>query len=260
VAGMDSETTEKLAQLYSVVAGDIFRAKSIKVAEAAKVIENTQRDLNIALMNELAIIFKKIGVSIWDVLDASYTKWNFGRYKPGMVGGHCIPVDPYYLVYKAQELGYHPQVILAGRGVNDNMPRYIVEMMQDALNNEKKTMKESRILIMGLTFKENVKDTRTSPAKDMINELKKHGAEVLAYDPLADSEDINEEFGIKSIKDPYSLSGIDGIIFTVSHNNFSKIDFARLKKATKGNTILIDVRAFLDKAKLDKLGYTYLTL
>ncbi|MEM2960504.1 MAG: nucleotide sugar dehydrogenase [Candidatus Bathyarchaeia archaeon] len=260
VAGMDQETTEKLAQLYGLVAKDIFRAKSIKVAEAAKVIENTQRDLNIALMNELAIIFRKMGISIWDVLDASYTKWNFGRYKPGMVGGHCIPVDPYYLVYKAQEIGYHPQVILAGRGVNDSMPKYIVEMLQDALNDMGKTIKSSRILIMGLTFKENVKDIRTSPAKDLINELTKRGADVFAYDPLAERNDVKKDFGIESIKDPYSLSGIDGIIFTVSHDEFDKIDFAKLKKATRDNPVIIDVRAFLDEEKLRKIGYTYLTL
>ncbi|MDZ4230426.1 MAG: nucleotide sugar dehydrogenase, partial [Dehalococcoidales bacterium] len=165
VSGMDEETTELVARLYGKVTSHIFKAKNIKTAEAAKVIENIQRDLNIALMNELSLIFDKLGLNTKDVLDAATTKWNFHKYSPGLVGGHCIPVDPYYLVYKAKELGYHPQVILAGRAINDNMPGHVAGMVIKALNNAGKVIKGSRILIMGLTYKANVADTRETPAK-----------------------------------------------------------------------------------------------
>jgi UDPglucose 6-dehydrogenase/UDP-N-acetyl-D-galactosamine dehydrogenase len=170
VAGMNDETTETLAELYGLIT-NVYKAKDIKTAEAAKVIENIQRDLNIALMNELAIIFHKMHLDTKSVLEAAATKWNFHPYKPGLVGGHCIPVDPYYLVYKAKELGYHPQVILAGRAINDYMPKHVAEMAIKGLNEVGKVIKGSKVLIMGLTYKENVPDTRESPVKEMVKEL-----------------------------------------------------------------------------------------
>ena len=177
VAGMDDETTEILAELYGLIT-NVYKAKDIKTAEAAKVIENIQRDLNIALMNELAIIFHKMGLDTKAVLEAASTKWNFHRYSPGLVGGHCIPVDPYYLVYKAKELGYHPQVILAGRAINDYMPKHVAEMAIKGLNEVGKVIKGSKVLIMGLTYKENVPDTRESPVREMVKELKEFGVNV----------------------------------------------------------------------------------
>ena len=187
VAGMDEETTEILAELYGLIT-TVYRAKDIRTAEAAKVIENIQRDLNIALMNELAIIFHKMGLDTKAVLEAASTKWNFHRYSPGLVGGHCIPVDPYYLVYKAKELGYHPQVILAGRAINDYMPKHVAEMAIKGLNEVGKVIKGSKVLIMGLTYKENVPDTRESPVREMVKELKEFGIEVYGCDPLLSRE------------------------------------------------------------------------
>ena len=171
VSGMDEETTEAVAELYKKVASNIFKAKSIKIAEAAKVIENIQRDLNIALMNELSLIFEKMGLSKRDVIETAATKWNIHRHYPGLVGGHCIPVDPYYLVHKAEELDYHPKVILAGRDINDYMPKHVAEITIKALNKAEKVIKGSKVLLMGLTYKENVRDTRESPARGIIKEL-----------------------------------------------------------------------------------------
>jgi len=203
VAGMDEKTTDEVASLYSKVAAGVFKARDIKTAEAAKVIENIQRDLNIALMNELSLIFNKMGLNTRDVIDAAATKWNFHGYSPGLIGGHCIPVDPYYLVYKARELGYHPQVILAGRAINDSMPGHVAEITIKALNNVGKVIKGSRVLIMGLTYKENVADTRETPVKEMIKALKEYGVNICGYDPLLNN--IEQEFGIKSY-DPRLLT------------------------------------------------------
>jgi len=198
VAGMDDETTGRLAELYGLIT-TVYKAKDIKTAEAAKVIENIQRDLNIALMNELAIIFQKLGLDTKSVLEAAATKWNFHKYSPGLVGGHCIPVDPYYLVYKAKELGYHPQVILAGRAINDSMPKHVAEMTIKALNDVGKVIKGSKVLIMGMAYKENVADTRETPVKGIIKELEEYGIEIYGYDPLLN--DIESEFEVK----PYDL-------------------------------------------------------
>ncbi|GAI32624.1 unnamed protein product, partial [marine sediment metagenome] len=196
VSGVDEETTELVAELYRKVTPHIFKARNIRTAEAAKVIENIQRDLNVALVNELAMIFEKMGLSTEDVLDAAATKWNFYRYSPGLVGGHCIPVDPYYLVYKARELGYHSQVILAGRSINDYMPKHIAEMTVRALNEAGKVIKSSRVLVMGLTYKEDVPDIRESPVRGVIKELKEYGIEIYGYDPLLKGADFEDEFGI----------------------------------------------------------------
>lgn len=195
VAGIDEETTELLAGLYRKVTPHIFKAKDIKTAEAAKIVENIQRDLNIALVNELAIIFEKMGLITKEVLDAAASKWNFQRYSPGLVGGYCIQVNPYYLIYKAQELGYYPQVIAAGRAINEHMPKYIAEMTIRALNEVGKVIKDSRVLIMGLTYKEDVAYARESPVLGVIEELKASGVEVYSYDPLLTESGTG--FGIK---------------------------------------------------------------
>ena len=255
VAGMDEETTEQVAQLYRKITPHIYKVKDIMTAEAAKVIENIQRDLNIALMNELALIFDRMGLNTADVLDAAATKWNFHRYSPGLVGGHCIPVDPYYLVYKAKELGYHPQVILAGRAINDSMPRHVAEMTIKALKNVGKTVKGSRVLIMGLTYKENVPDTRETPAKGIIKELKKYGIEIYGYDPLLD--DARNEFEIKMAKNPGEITGLDGIILAVAHHAFQGITLDELKGIMNTKPVLIDVRGLFDENEAEKKGFYY---
>jgi len=258
VAGMDDETTNLVVELYQKITPDIFIARDIKTAEAAKVIENIQRDLNIALMNELAIIFEKMGLSTKDILDAAATKWNFHRYSPGLVGGHCIPVDPYYLVYKAVELNYHPQVILAGRDINDFMPKHVAEMTIKALNNVGKVIKGSRILIMGLTYKENIPDTRESPVKRMIQELKEFGAEICGYDSLLDS--IEDEFAITVVRGLEEIQRVDAVIVTVAHDRFRDVKLRELREVMNDKPILIDVRQTFDRNEAEKEGFYYLTL
>jgi len=271
VAGMDEETTELVAELYRKVTSHIFKARDIKTAEAAKVIENVQRDLNIALMNELAIIFEKMGLSIKDVLDAATTKWNFYPYSPGLVGGHCIPVDPYYLVHKARELGYQPRVILAGRAINDYMPEYVAEMTIKALNEVGKVIKGSKVLIMGLTYKENVADTRETPVKGIIKGLKGYGVEIFGYDPLLDN--IEQEFGIKPYPaslithhasrithHPSPITPVDAVILAVAHDAFKEITLGQLKGIMDANPVLIDVRGIFGKERAREEGFCYKTL
>lgn len=264
VSGMDDETTELVATLYSRVCPRIFKAKDIKTAEAAKVIENIQRDLNIALMNELSLIFEKLGLSTKEVLEAASTKWNFHRYSPGLVGGHCIPVDPYYLVYKARELGYHPQVILAGRAINDYMAKHVAEMAIKALNNAGKAIKGSKVLILGLTYKENVADTRETPVKEIIKELKEYGVDVYGCDPLLD--DVETEFGIKSCPissiahHPSHIAPLDCVILAVAHDAFKEITLSELKKIMNADPILIDVRGFFDRKEAEQERIHYRTL
>ena len=258
VSGMDNETTEVVAQLYSKVTPHIFKAKDIRIAEAAKVIENIQRDLNIALVNELCLIFERMGLNTKDILDAAATKWNFHRYFPGLVGGHCIPIDPYYLVYKAKELGYHPQVILAGRAINDYMPKHVAEIAIKALNDVGKVIRGSKILIMGLTYKENVADTRETPTKEIIKELREYGVEVWGYDPLLNG--IEQEFGIKALSTLGGISDIGGVILAVGHDAFKKITLAELRQVMNDEPVLIDVRGFFDKKEAVEKGFYYRTL
>jgi len=258
VAGMDEETTEIVAELYRQVTPDIFKVKDIKTAEAAKVIENVQRDLNIALMNELTLIFEKMGLSTKDVLDAAATKWNFHRYFPGLVGGHCIPVDPYYLVYKAKELGYHSQVILAGRTINDYMPKHVAGVAIKALSNVGKVIKGSRVLIMGLTYKENVADIRETPAKDMIKELRQSGVEILGYDPQLDN--IEEEFKIEAVLDFEESPKVDCIIAAVAHDAFQEITLDKLRSIMNDKPILIDVNGLFSREEAVKRGFYYTSL
>ena len=240
VSGMDEESTRHLAELYGLIT-HVFVAKDIKTAEAAKVIENIQRDINIALMNELSLIFNKMGLNTKDVLEAAGTKWNFHKYTPGLVGGHCIPVDPYYLVYKAREQGYHPQVILAGRAVNDYMPRHVAEMAIKGLNDAGKVIKGSKVLIMGLTYKENVPDTRESPAREMVKALLEFRVDVYGYDPLLSREEI-EGFGVKAQEE---LDGAkpDAIILAVAHEQF-KGD-GEMAGAIKDCPVVVDVKGVL---------------
>ena len=255
VSGMDEGTTEFVAELYGRICPTVFKAKNIKTAEAAKVIENIQRDLNIALVNELCLIFDRMGLTTRDVLDAAATKWNFHRYVPGLVGGHCIPVDPYYLVYKAKELGYHPQVILAGRAINDYIPKYVAEITIKALNDAGKVIRDSSVLIMGLTYKENVADTRETPVKDIIKELKEYGVKTLGYDPLLNN--IEDEFGIETIRNLEQIQSIDCLVLAVIHDDFRGITLEKLKNIMNSNPVLIDVRAFYDREQAERQGFHY---
>ena len=255
VSGMDEQTTKRLAAAYGLVT-KVYVAENIKTAEAAKVIENVQRDLNIALTNELSLIFHRLGIDTKAVLDAASTKWNFIRFTPGLVGGHCIPVDPFYLVYKAQEIGYHPQVILAGRSVNDTMPKHVAELTIKALNDAGKVINGSKVLIMGLTFKENVDDTRETPVKHIIKELKDFHCELYGYDPLLSKQDI-ESFGIPSV-DSISDEHFDAVIITVVHDAFKQISLDELRDSMNESPILVDVRGYFRNAK--EHGFLYHTL
>ena len=244
VSGMDPATTERLAALYGLVT-DVYVARDIRTAEAAKVIENVQRDLNIALMNELSIIFRKMGIETKAVLEAAGTKWNFHNYRPGLVGGHCIPVDPYYLVYKVEELGYHPQVILAGRAINDAMPKHVAEIAIKELNRAGKVIRDSKVLILGLTYKENVPDTRESPAGEMVRELKEFDIDVYGHDPLLGPAEI-ERFGAKPVA---SLQGFDGpvdcIIVNSPHSVFAGLTLDAVLAICNGKPIIVDVTGML---------------
>jgi UDP-N-acetyl-D-galactosamine dehydrogenase len=257
VAGMDAASTAVLKELYGAVAPEVFVARDIKTAEAAKVIENIQRDLNIALMNELAMIFARIGVDTRDVLATAATKWNFNPYTPGLVGGHCIPVDPYYLVHKARQLNYASRVILAGRAINDQMPAYVAEMTEGALEEAGKPVKGARVLLMGLTYKENVADTRETPAKALIKELRRRGMRVLGYEPLLTN--VNGEFGVEA------LAGLDGVradafILTVGHQVFRELSLEGLKEMSTGRPVLIDIRGLFDRRQALEMGFCYRTL
>jgi UDPglucose 6-dehydrogenase/UDP-N-acetyl-D-galactosamine dehydrogenase len=238
VSGMDDETTNALSALYGLIT-TVYRAKDIRTAEGAKVIENIQRDLNIALLNELTIIFHKMNMDTQAVLEAASTKWNFIRFNPGLVGGHCIPVDPYYLVYKAKELGYHPQVILAGRAINDHMAEYVADMAIRGLNDVGKVIKGSDALIMGLTYKEDVPDTRESPVREVVQELKSFGVNVYGYDPLLSRREV-EAFGVRALDE---MEGkFDCVIAAVAHEQFRKMTVQDLSTYLNGRSVLIDLK------------------
>jgi UDPglucose 6-dehydrogenase/UDP-N-acetyl-D-galactosamine dehydrogenase len=256
VSGMDEESTNNIEELYSKIT-TTYRTLNIKIAEAAKVIENVQRDLNIALMNELSIIFNKINLNTKAVLDAAATKWNFHKYQPGLVGGHCIPVDPYYLVHVAKELGYHPQVILAGRSVNDSMSKHVALLTIKGLNRAEKVIKNSKVLIMGLTYKENISDTRESPVRDIIEELKEFGIDLYGYDPMLNKEKI-ESFGVKALYD-FNVK-IDCTIVAVVHDEFKKITLKTMKQFMNNNPVLIDVRGYFDSKKAREKNFIYMSL
>jgi len=254
VSGDTPETLGKVANLYAaVIKAGVYRASSIKVAEAAKVIENTQRDLNIALMNELSIIFRKIGIDTLEVLQAAGTKWNFLPFRPGLVGGHCIGVDPYYLTHKAETLGYHPEVILAGRRINDDMGKFIAEQTVKELIRGGHSVKGAKINVLGLTFKEDVPDLRNSKVIDVINELKSFGVEVFVHDPVPDPREANHEYGIDLVSWD-ALPRADAMIAAVAHKQFVAMSAAQVaaKLAPKG--CFMDVKARFDAPALQAAG------
>ncbi|WGI17653.1 nucleotide sugar dehydrogenase [Methanonatronarchaeum sp. AMET-Sl] len=254
IAGYDEETTELLSKLYGKVCDEVYIAEDIRTAEAAKGIENIQRDLNIALMNELSLIFDRLDLDTDNVLEAAATKWNFHPYEPGLVGGHCIPVDPYYLLHKSKKAGYDPKIITAGREINNEMPEHIVDLVQKNLEKVNKKISDSKILILGLTYKENVADTRNSPAKKIAEKLKKRDAEVYGLDPYV--KEIEKEFEIQEVKDIEDCNP-DCTIVSVTHKEFEKITLENLKDSMKENPVLIDVRGKYNKEKAIKKGFYY---
>jgi UDP-N-acetyl-D-galactosamine dehydrogenase len=256
VSGDDQETLDKVAALYeSIVTAGVHRASSIKVAEAAKVIENTQRDLNIALMNELAIIFDKIGIDTMEVLQAAGTKWNFLPFRPGLVGGHCIGVDPYYLTHKAEMIGYHPQVILAGRRINDGMAKFVAEKTVKAMIAAGSPIKGSKVNVLGLTFKENCPDLRNSKVVDIIRELESYGVEVHVHDPVATTAESEHEYGIP-LEAWASLPRADAIVAAVSHKQLLAMSLTDIQSKLKENGCFIDVKSHFNQAALQEAGFT----
>jgi UDP-N-acetyl-D-galactosamine dehydrogenase len=258
VSGVDAEALENIAHVYElVVKAGVHRAESIKVAEAAKVIENSQRDINIAFMNELSIIFNKMGIDTKAVLEAAGTKWNFLRFTPGLVGGHCIGVDPYYLTHKAAELGYHSQVILAGRKINDDMGKYIAEITVKKMVKAGKLIKGARVAVFGVTFKENCPDVRNTKVVDIIKELEEYGIEIFVVDPIAGKEDLFREYAIK-LSELGDIKNMDALIFAVPHDELKTMDLHSIKGMC-GNKppVLIDVKGMFDRLEAVKMGYLY---
>ncbi len=254
VAGDTPQTLETVARLYErIVVPGVHRCSSIKVAEACKVIENTQRDLNIALMNELAIIFAKVGIDTSEVLEAAGTKWNFLKFKPGLVGGHCIGVDPYYLTHKAERLGYHPQVILAGRRINDGMGKYIAEQTIKQMIAAGSAIKGARVNVMGLTFKENCADLRNSKAIDIIVELRSYGVEVFVHDPEADPTEAMHEYGV-TLTPWAELPRADAVVVAVAHRDYHQHSSADFAAKTLPGGCFVDVKSAFDAQTLRGLG------
>ncbi len=252
VSGEDAETLDRVAAAYgAIVDAGVHRAPSIKVAEAAKVIENTQRDLNIALMNELAIIFDRMGIRTSDVLAAAGTKWNFLRFKPGLVGGHCIGVDPYYLTMKAQQLGYQPEVILAGRRINNNMGAYVASRVVKLLIDADITVKNARVGVFGLTFKEDCNDIRNSKVPDILRELRQFGIKAMVHDPIASAPEAMAEYGVGLVSID-EMIGLDAMILAVCHSHYLRLGEARLLTAVRDGGVVADVKSALDPARVDR--------
>ncbi|MFJ8257594.1 nucleotide sugar dehydrogenase [Peribacillus asahii] len=258
VAGMDEQSLSDIANVYEmIIEAGVYKAKSIKVAEAAKVIENSQRDINIAFMNELSIIFNKMGIDTKAVLEAAGTKWNFLNFSPGLVGGHCIGVDPYYLTYKAEEMGYHSQIVLSGRKINDDMGKYVAENTVKNLIKADKQIKGAKVAVFGVTFKENCPDVRNTKVVDIITELEEYGIDVKVVDPLADEEDLWREYRINpcNIED---IKDMDALIFAVPHEEFKTIDLEEIKKMYWNHKpVLIDVKGMFDRRKAEEMNYLY---
>jgi len=259
VSGQTPETLEVVKGVYGAVT-TVYPAVSIRVAEAAKVIENTQRDLNIALMNELAIVFNKMGISVYDVLSAAETKWNFLKFYPGLVGGHCIGVDPYYLTYKAQEVGHTAEVILAGRHINDSMHKFIAEEIIKHVIKSGKDVQHCNFVMFGITFKENVKDVRNSKAALLYSEFKSFGANPIVYDPLADAAMVKHEYGIDIETDKTKLPHADVLVVIVAHDEFKHLSPSELKSMVNGDTLLADVKHIYNKVDVENAGMTYWSL
>ncbi len=260
VSGMDKETLEEIAGVYGlVVKAGVHRAGSIRVAEAAKVIENSQRDINIAFMNELSIIFNRMGIDTKAVLEAAGTKWNFLNFRPGLVGGHCIGVDPYYLTYRAEQLGYHSQIILSGRRINDDMGNYVAESLIKSLIRADIPVKNAGVAILGFTFKENCPDTRNTKVIDIVKELREYGIEPLIADPEADAAEAERLYGI-SFVEMEEIRDVDAVILAVSHKEFEKLSPDTLNGFYKKETarrVLADLKGILDRERLEEAGYLY---
>ena len=257
VAGIDDVSLDEIAKIYElVVEAGVYRAESIKVAEAAKVIENSQRDINIAFMNELSMIFNKLGVDTQSVLKAAGTKWNFLNFYPGLVGGHCIGVDPYYLTYKAEQVGYHSQIILAGRKINGDMGKYVVENTVKTLIQEDKNIKKSKVGILGFTFKENCPDTRNTRVIDIVQELGEYGIEPIIVDPVADAEEAKKIYNI-DFKSMDALTDLDALIIAACHDEFQKISMKKFDEMFSGKKIIIDVKGILNKKEYEDNNYSY---
>jgi UDP-N-acetyl-D-galactosamine dehydrogenase len=261
VSGMDDESLDIIAKVYElVVEAGVYRASSIKVAEAAKVIENSQRDINIAFMNELSIIFNRMGINTKDVLAAAGTKWNFLKFFPGLVGGHCIGVDPYYLTYKAEQLGYHSRIILAGRQINDDMGRYVAEHVVKKLIASGSPVKDAKVAVLGFTFKENCPDTRNTKVIDVIDELKEYGINPLVCDPIADKNEAKALYGI-TFTNLDDIVDMDAIIIAVSHEEFVKLTIKDFDKLYRNEAkVIIDVKSILDRTSYKEAGYHYWSL
>ncbi len=261
VSGMDEETLDEVAKVYEIVVdAGVHRASCIKVAEAAKVIENSQRDINIAFMNELSIIFNKMGIDTKSVLEAAGTKWNFLKFYPGLVGGHCIGVDPYYLTYKAEQLGYHSQVILSGRRINDDMGKYVAESIVKNLIKADVAIKSAKVAILGFTFKENCPDTRNTKIIDIYNELKEYGITATVADPTADKAEAKHLYGMEFV-DMSDIKDCDAVILAVAHEEFKDLteaDFDKMfKSGDNGTKVLADIKGLLDRTQYENAGYIY---
>ena len=260
VSGMDEECLDIIAKVYElVVEVGVYRAESIKVAEAAKVIENSQRDINIAFMNELSIIFNKMGIDTQAVLKAAGTKWNFLNFYPGLVGGHCIGVDPYYLTYKAEEMGYHSQIILSGRRINDDMGRYVAESVVKNIIKADLHVRNARVGILGFTFKENCPDTRNTKIIDIYNELKEYGIVASVADPAADSDEAKRLYGIEFVS-MNEIKDMDAVILAVSHDEFMglrKSDIDNMFNANNKQKVLVDIKGILNRKEYEAEGYSY---
>lgn len=256
VSGDDDATLKTVGDLYeSVITAGLHKASSIKVAEAAKVIENTQRDLNIALMNELAIIFNKIGIDTLQVLEAAGTKWNFLPFRPGLVGGHCIGVDPYYLTHKAEMLGYHPQVILAGRRINDGMAAYVAQQSVKQMISAGSSIKGAKVIVLGLTFKENCPDLRNSKVADVVRELKEYGCDVYVHDPIAESIEAENEYGI-SLTGWDELPLADAVVAAVSHKHYLEMPLAEILCRLMPGGVFIDVKSAYSSLEINTAGFS----
>lgn len=264
VSGMDEQTLDTIAKVYGlVVRAGVYKAESIKVAEAAKVIENSQRDINIAFMNELSIILNKMGISTQAVLKAAQTKWNFLNFTPGLVGGHCIGVDPYYLTYKAEQLRYHSQIILSGRRINDDMGRYVVENLIKYLIRADIPVKNARVAILGFTFKENCPDTRNTKVYDIVTELRDYGITAQIYDPQADYDEVKKEYGLElSVLE--DIKDMDALIIAVAHDEFLPMNYKKLdymfKSGDNRHKVIFDLKGVLNRQELEQYGYCYWSL
>ncbi|NOZ83115.1 MAG: nucleotide sugar dehydrogenase [Euryarchaeota archaeon] len=258
VGAIDERWCDITAQLYATIARGVHRVRDIRTAEAAKIIENVQRDLNIALMNELALIFERLGVDVYEVIEAAATKWNFVRYYPGAgVGGHCLPVDPYYLTFKAQQLGFHPRVILAGRSVNDAMPHHVVELVVKGLNRVRKPVNGSKVVVLGVSYKRNTGDVRNTPSEVVIRELRGMGAEVWAYDPFVSPEEV-EKKGARWGEPPEVFRDADCMVLVTDHDAFREIELKAVGRLSSRGCVLVDGRGFFDRNAARDAGFEYL--